>query len=1110
MGWRGRVLHGRVRDQATVLATVATVTLVATTLLGTFAFLLHVTGEDAVDEAMARLPEDAVAVESVVRVRLADVPAALEAVDQVVTTTLGDVPVRRDVWLTGRLWNLPRTEDTPVAPLVYPAAVPGIEGRGELVAGVWPQAARDDAGRLAVNVPALAAERFGWTVGSQVQVGTVGRQLTDTWVVVGTHRLTGATSTWSRDLLQGASYVSDYPVPGTMGMQTTEAWGPAVVAPDALLGPALVDKANVVVVPDLSAAGPGGLARVREELDSTQVRLSSALREVDVSGHVVTALPATIDAAWRELAVTRIGVVVVGLLLAVLATTVMLLAARLLAERRASEGELVAARGASPGQIRSLATLEAGTLAVATAAVAPWLARGVAVLLTRYGGLAEAGVDVPAGVPLSVYLACAGVALALAVALVVPSWHTQGSSTASAHAGLVRAGADVALVALGAVALWQLLDHGAPLTRGAGGVRIDPVLTVGPALVTLACAVLALRLVTPVGRGADALARRSTSLVAPLAAWQVARRPVVAAGTTLVVVLAVTTATFAHSFGTTWRTSQLEQVDLALGTDGRVDGARDERITLSADARAAFADAPADASLQPVADRTIRVGRSIDGTWTSGVEAHLVAVDSAHGDALRGRTPLPWPEVVEHLGPKTPTDEGTALPGEPQWLVADVLADTTPFAPGVVYLTLAVQDAAGVTAWLSGPSIDIGGTTSVALQVPRARGPLRIVAANLVVATDSVPTDALDPRNPQGRRGVVSVALQDLRVVDRSVGAQDEIAATTAAADAGTPVTFDLTGWDGRASSGGIEREATFGAEATTPSDTTPGAFVVAGAIDLVDTNSTGARVVAHAWPAQREVRAVVSAPLAKHGDLKLGDGFGIATGDAQVQVSVAGIMPYLPGTPRGPALLVDRTSLQRVVVEAGGRDPLADGWWIAADDAHAPALTAAVAQALDGAGTTRVAARAEAVAGPLRVGVPAALSLVAGATAALVLVGTGAAAAAAVRSRRLELARLQALGAPRRALVRGLVGEHGILVALGALAGLVIGYLLARVVAPVLTVSPDGRRPVPAPRAAWDHLATLGLTGGLALGACAVVAGLAALLVRRASGALLRLGDDR
>ncbi|MCC2334409.1 FtsX-like permease family protein [Cellulomonas wangsupingiae] len=1113
MGWRSQVLLGRLRDQAAVLATVTLVTFVATTLLGTFAFLLDVTGHDAVDAALDRLPDSAVTLEANIRVRNDDTQAAVAAAEATFAETLGDLPSERSLWLTGRLWTLPREDARRAPPLGYPASSPLVPGQADLLSGAWPDAARDDAGRLQVNVPDVAAQRYGWPLGTEIPVRTLSGGTPDTWVVVGTHRLTGPASSWSRDVLDGAGHSDAFPVPGTSGTVVTDAWGPMVVAPEALLGPDVTESARLLVTPDLAGAPRGALAATRDALESGQVRLSRALGALDISGFVQTRLDATIDAASREQTVTQVGVVVVGLLLAVLATTVMLLAARLLSERRAAEGALVAARGASPAQLRSLAVVEAVVVAGVTAAVSPWAARALFVHVVDRGGLAAAGLTTPEGVPAAVGLACAAVAVVLAVALVVPAWHTSGSSSSAAHAGLVRTGADLALVALAGVALWQLVDYGAPLTPAAGGPRLDPVLVAGPALVVLGAAVLALRLVGPVARVADVLARSSRTLVAPLAAWQVSRRTSAATGTTLVVVLAVTAATFSHAFHATWRTSQLEQVDLALGADARIDDLRGDPLTSSADVRAALADAPAGSRAQPVVDRQAVVGANLGpASGSNGIDTRLLAVDAGDTAALRGRSEPTWSALLGGLvASDAPRATGVRLPGDPQWLVATVTPGTAPAASGAVYLRLAVEDDAGVQAWLGRLDVPLAGPSSLALEVPRSLGPLRVVAVSAAVLLDDAPPEVRLATTGRDRVGHVGLALHDVRVVDRAEGVTSALVAELVADAQGTPVDLGSADW-APTSHLGSSYTVVAGRDATTPDPASlpADALVLDATFDMTSIVTSSGLMSAQTWPATGPLRAVLTPGLAERAGLDPGDGFWLRVENTPVPARVHDVAPYLPGTPRGHAVLVDRTALSRAVAEAAGSDTLVDSWWVTAPDAAAPALASAVALSTDAGATVRVTERESAVSGPLRVAVPAALSLVTAAAGVLLLVGLGASAAAAVRSRRLELARLQALGAARRSLVGGLVAEHAFLVALGTGAGLVIGYGLARAVAPLLTVSPDGLRPVPSPLTVWDDGVVLALTGGLAVAGCALVAVLAALLVRRASGALLRLGDDR
>jgi len=1117
MGWRSQVLLGRLRDQTAVLATAAVVAFAATTLLGTFAFLVDVTGQDAVDAALSRAPAADLALEAVVDVGDRDVRATLAAAEDTLRSTLGDLPYDRDVWLTGHLWRVAPADGTGAQrPLAYPLSTPQVPEHANLLSGGWPARPRDDAGRLEVNVPAVAAERYGWRVGSEVPVSTIGNARTDTWLVVGTHELTGPAVTWSRDPLDGAGHARDFPVPGSRGYSTTDAWGPVVVAADALLEPGAAQRIHLLATPDLSAAPRGELAQARDRLAAAQPLLSAALQPVRAVGTVQTRLGETVDGAVRQLAVTRVSVTVAGLLLAVLATTVMLLAARAVAERRRGDGALLVARGATPAQLRSPAVVEACVLAAVVTAAAPWAARVAFTRLLESSALGAAGVRVPPGVPGPVWLACGAAALVLAVVLVVPAWHTRGSSRRSPHARLVGAGTDVGLVVLGAVTLQQLLAHGGPLTHGTSAARLDPVLVAGPAVVTLAVAVLSLRLVGPVARGVDALASRSTSLLAPLTAWQVSRRTVTATATTLVVVLAVATATFAQAFAATWRVSQLEQVDLAVGTDIRFAGSRTEPLTDSADVRTALEQAPDGTRPQAVTDRGGTVGGSrSSATPTYGLDTRLTGVDTRHPEALRGRVDPSWATVLDGLAGE-PSDAATTgatgvpLPGDPQWLTARVVPLAGPDLEGTALVMLAVEDDAGVHAWLTASVTDTTDPSTVAVEVPRARGQLRVVALRAVLTSGPAPPRAANVANAPPPLGALGVAVGDVRVLDRTARLTS-LDAALEARERGARVDLRDTSWHAGTGTGataaGLRTDrAGLDAAAAVP----PDALVLRGTFDLEVAAQGGALLAAHSWPPVGPVPVVMTDALAERAEITVGAEFRLGTGDGVVRARATALVPYVPGTPRGPAVLADRTALARAAVEAGGTDPLVDAWWLTAPDVTAARTAAQLADALGATPTVRVTARDEAVTGALSSSVPAALGLVTVATALLALVGLGASAAASVRSRRLELARLQALGAARPTLVTGLVGEHALLVALGSTTGLVVGYVLTRVVAPLLTVSPDGAAPVPQPVPAWHAGPVLLLTAGLALGACAVVGGLAALLVRRASGALLRMGDDR
>ena len=319
--------------------------------------------------------------------------------------------------------------------------------------------------------------------------------------------------------------------------------------------------------------------------------------------------------AQNNLAVTRVSLVIVGLMLVVLAVTVLLLAARLLADRRAPEQTLMSSRGASGRQLLALAALEAAVVALVTTLVSPWLAGLLFQAITAVGPLAKAGLHHDPGRPPSLWITCAVSSFVLAAVLLGPLLRRRGSVVDAEQqlvrqdrrGGLARSGADLALLVLAGLAVWQLRSYQSPVAES-GAERLDPVLVLAPALLLLAGAVLALRLMPLVARAGERMAARSRSLVSPLAAWEVGRRPGRAAGAVLLLTLALAVGTFSQSFLSTWRTSQGDQVDLAVGTDVRLD-----RMDGSGIAQASTVDALTGVqAASPVTFRSVPVGQPSD------------------------------------------------------------------------------------------------------------------------------------------------------------------------------------------------------------------------------------------------------------------------------------------------------------------------------------------------------------------------------------------------------------------------------------------------------------------------------------------------------------------
>ena len=225
MGWSLRVLRHRAAAQRTLLATVVAVALVGASLLGTFALLLFTSAHGALDTALDRAPAAATDIDAVLSMDKSDPADAIAAGNGLLDDLLGEVPATRTQWLTSPMYRL-TGQGGRVPPLSYLAANPRLLSDATLVAGAWPTAATDDQGRIQVAVPKVAADAYGWTVGSVLPVQNLSTYTDAGFVVVGVHELTGPSSIWTRDLLDGAEHDPRYPVPGSFGFVITDAWRP--------------------------------------------------------------------------------------------------------------------------------------------------------------------------------------------------------------------------------------------------------------------------------------------------------------------------------------------------------------------------------------------------------------------------------------------------------------------------------------------------------------------------------------------------------------------------------------------------------------------------------------------------------------------------------------------------------------------------------------------------------------------------------------------------------------------------------------------------------------------------------------------------------------------
>ncbi|GIG19615.1 hypothetical protein Cch01nite_03390 [Cellulomonas chitinilytica] len=1108
MGWTLRLLRHRAAAQSTLLVAVLAVAVVGATLLGTFALLLHASEHRALDAALDRTPTSRTSVDVSLTFDGQDPATALSAADGFLDDLLGDVPAQRDRWLASPMYGLTGHPGT-IAPLVYLASNPEVPAHADLVAGRWPTRVTDGAGHVEVSVPQVAATAYGWSVGSVVDISGTAATAPTSVVVVGVHTLTGPASTWYRDTLQGAEHDPAYPVPGSFGFVRTDAWGPLVVAPDVLAQPAALGSAHVVATPRLSDAPDGALEGMRARLVDARPALMEAMGATVTGTRFSSLLDTTVDTATGGLAVTRISLVIVGLMLVVLAVTVLLLAARLLAERRAAEQTLMASRGASAGQVLGLAALEAFGVALVTALVSPWLAGAVYQAVTRADVLRRAGLHDGTGHPASLWVTCAVASVLLAGVLVAPLLRRRGSVVDAEQqlvrqdrrGAIARSGADLAVVVLAGLGVWQLRSYRSPVLTSTDPEqlgRVDVVLVTAPALLLLAGAVLALRLLPVVSGLGERLASRSRSLVAPLAAWEVGRRPGRASGAVLLLTLAVAVGSFSQAFLSTWRASQEDQADLLVGTDVRLehlDGTPYQQA-------AAVTALPDVGAASAVTHRSVGLGAgTADDSTTHAVE--LLAVDTTHAaDVLRGRSAPAWATLAAPLVPAAPAT-GIALPGTVASIDVRLRTDTFPALVGPLQVTLVVQDAHGTRTPLDLPRVDVDGADQVVgVTLPEPAAGLQLVAVVSSAAT-ALPDD-VGPSPSASPSGRVVVTVSDLRV-HPAPDAGSKAGSKAGSDDRPDPVAVPLTGatWGGRAVADEHVSPAV-----TTPTATADG-LKISTTADVLQLMFGQVAFTAATFD-QGPVPVLATDTLLRTLDVEVGDELAVDLDGAMVPVVVEREVPYLPGHPTGEGLLADRDTLTRAAVLASQPAPLLDGWWLQVPDDRAAGVVAAATEQDLGEASSRAQAREVATDGPLRVGVQAALGIVTTAALALAVAGFAMSATVSVRTRRLELARLQALGASRSGLVRAVLVEHAILGVLGLVAGLALGALLASVVGPLVTVSAAGSRPVPAVVVQWPWPTQLALVATLVVLVGAAVAVTTSALLRRASGALLRLGDER
>ncbi|MFF5100963.1 FtsX-like permease family protein [Streptomyces sp. NPDC000134] len=938
-------------------------------------------------------------------------------------------------------------------------------GQVRFVAGRPP---RDRAGTVEAALPVTAAGRLGLRPGARL---TLTDRLDGPPVrveITGLYRPADATAPyWRLDDLGGRGV--------RKGDFTT--YGPLLAAPGTLTG------ARV-------SAGPSGWLATADFSTLTADRteaLRAAAREGTVwlrgrpvlSGTTAarTSLPEVLDRLDRSLLVARSTLLVIALQLALLAGCALLLVARLLSAERAGELKLLRARGASRARLAGLAALEALLLAVPAALCAPLLAGPLTRLLAGQGPLARIGLrpQVPFAGDGSVRWVALAAALGCALAVTLPALASSPSAGGRARPlpAPLRAGADLALLAVAGVAYWQLAGQtsGAVTADTSGGLGVDPLLVAAPALALLAGTVLTLRLLPPMARLAERRATGGRGLTAALALWQLSRRPARAAGPVLLLVLAVALGTLAIGQGASWDRSQDDQADFRAGAPVRVLGTG----AAGPGRTEALAAVPGVRRAAPAA----RAELPLSGNRT----ATVLALDTARAaDTMLLRRDLAARSGAALLSGLTPHDPapGAAVPAGATRLdlTASLRSDAGPGTTADV--TVTVEDRYGVPYPLWAGDLPADGRPHT-LAVTVAGGPLTVTGVELVMV------------QPIGRaeRHRLTVTRLTATTADGTVRGLPLPRAWTA-----------VSHGDGQVSAPDARTGPT---PARLRSAAPPTVEYGTGYTPADETWASASLTVRLrvARPAPPPVTAVATDRFLASAGARTGQRVDVAFGGTTVPVRITRAVRELPSTTRdssatgdGGALLVDLRAVNRALQARYGANLAPTEWWLATAPGAAREAAAAL-RAFPDLDPAQVVVRDELARrlrdDPFGAGPGAVFTAAAGVAAALAAVGFAVSATGSLRERGREFAILRALGAPRRGPARTVAVEQGFLIGLALLVGAALGVLLTRAVVPLIVLTPGAARPVPEVLVLLPGTRVAALLAAVALVPALVTAALAA-----------------
>jgi hypothetical protein len=945
-------------------------------------------------------------------------------------------------------------------PITEAAAFDGVTSHAHLLAGSWP-AAPPHAGPIPAALPASAAVLLHLVPGDRLQVRDRTNNRVVSFLVTGLFQAT-PTAYWSLNEIAASGS-------STLGGFVT--YGPLVVSPAAFPGRLAIFEGSWVDQPDVPAIPLGSFGAIAANLSALRqtVYNSAAISGLTLS----TSLDSVLSGTATSLGVSRSLLAIAAVELFLLAGAALVTVARLLAAQREGEYAMLAARGANRLQLVRMAVAEAVPLCLLAGAggtaAGVWLAGRIA----SRGNVTLAGAWWAAAV-----VAAGAVVIIVAHAGLVPTPGAarirRGRQTAITAAS--RAGVDVAVLVLAALAGWQLRRYSAASAGPNGSTGIDPVLTLAPALALAGGTIAALRILPAAGKAGDRLAARGKRLTAAMASWQVSRQPLRQGGTVLLIVLAVATGTLALAQHQSWIRSGRDQAAFTAGADVRADLSQPLPITQAG----RLAAVPAVRGAMPVV--------TVPSATNSG--SPLVALDPRQAAQITLLRPdqarLPTAALFRKILPGR-TRPGVLIPGQPRQVRLTAAFGPAKLKLAAADVTITVDDADGDAYQLAAGTLPADGRPhTLAVTVAPAGShviyPLRVTAITvdyqLPVTRIKFPATfsllSVNSATGQAASGWTAAASSpELVSLGTAFGglagavASPAVISSRPAAGAAWTTTFNL-GF-GAAAAGSL-------LNSTTP---------VRGELDL----TVPAHLAAAAIP------GIATQAFLSANSLSVGDTITAAVGGGgSLPVTIVAVVSTFPTvTSALGAVIVDLPSVQDYLASQSLAPlPVAE-WWLSTAGHRVPPQLPGVLP--PGSSLTSAAGLAAALAADPMTAVPQqALLAIAIAAAVLAITGCCVAIAVGIRQRRAESALLAALGVAPGGAARQLCLERLMLGLPSALAGLVLGAIIAELLVPAVTLTVTASLPVPPVIIQFDWAQTL----PLALAVAALPVAVAAAVVAR------------